>query len=267
MLIQQLLEAETPKLGKPVVYLDMDGVLADFAAGYNERFGTNYQDGELPVPKEDPNLAKLQGSDFFSTLPKFDSADALVGMVTRIFGSYKICSSPLRGDLENSKANKTLWLQQHLRPQPGEIVITGRKEKYAVQPDGTPNILIDDKEDNISKWNEAGGIGIHYAAKHDSLEKIMDELKSAANRLHGDEQELDERRFKLPTDSQCKVKRLSNVRYATCVALGLRAHDSDHTDGTGKRGVKGTGRPLRGRKAKSEIFGGPVKDYSGKPRV
>ena len=77
-------------------------------------------------------------------------------------------------------------------------------------------------------------------------------------------QELLEKKLSNPTKSQCAIKRLSNVRYSQCVSLGLRAHDSDHTDGTGKQGKKGSGNKLRGRKAKSEIHGGPVRDYDGK---
>jgi len=73
---------------------------------------------------------------------------------------------------------------------------------------------------------------------------------------------LSEKKLAVPTASQCAVKRLSNVRYAQCVSHGLRAHDSDHTDGTGKQGVKGSGHKLKGRKSKSEAHGGPVKDYS-----
>lgn len=69
-----------------------------------------------------------------------------------------------------------------------------------------------------------------------------------------------------PTASQCQAKRLSNVRYSQCVSLGLKAHDSDHTAGTGKQGVKGSGKKLRGRKLKSERHGGPVKDYGGPTR-
>lgn len=76
--------------------------------------------------------------------------------------------------------------------------------------------------------------------------------------------ELLERKLSNPTQSQCKAKRLSRVRYSQCVSLGYRAHDSDHTDGTGKQGVKGSGKKLKGRKAKSEIHGGRVKDYDGK---
>ena len=76
--------------------------------------------------------------------------------------------------------------------------------------------------------------------------------------------ELLERKISNPTQSQCKAKRLSRVRYGQCVSLGYRAHDTDHTDGTGKQGVKGSGKKLKGRKAKSEIHGGRVKDYDGK---
>ena len=77
---------------------------------------------------------------------------------------------------------------------------------------------------------------------------------------------ISEKTISLPTKSQCAIKSLSNVRYSQCVALGLRAHDSEHTDGTGRQGKKGSGVRLKGRKSKSEIYGGPVKDYSGKHR-
>lgn len=79
-------------------------------------------------------------------------------------------------------------------------------------------------------------------------------------------QDLLEKKLKAPTASQCSVghSRLSNVRYSQCVGLGLLKHDSNHTDGTGKQGVKGSGKSLKGRRAKSEIHGGPVKDYDGK---
>ncbi len=69
-----------------------------------------------------------------------------------------------------------------------------------------------------------------------------------------------------PTASQCSVgkSRLSNVRYSQCVSRGLLKHDSDHTAGTGKQGKKGSGVRVKGKKMKSELHGGPVKDYDGK---
>lgn len=77
---------------------------------------------------------------------------------------------------------------------------------------------------------------------------------------------ISEKKLAQPTKSQCQVKRLSNVRYSQCVSLGFKSHDSDHTDGTGKQGVDGSGKSLRGRKAKSSRHGGPVPDYSGPTR-
>lgn len=73
-----------------------------------------------------------------------------------------------------------------------------------------------------------------------------------------------EKKIKNPTASQCVAKSLSAVRRSQCVSLGLKAHDTDHTDGTGKQGKKGSGNRLKGKKSKSERHGGPVKDYSGK---
>ena len=75
---------------------------------------------------------------------------------------------------------------------------------------------------------------------------------------------ISEKKLATPTASQCSIghSRMSNVRYAQCVSHGMLKHDSDHTDGTGKQGVKGSGHPLKGRKSKSEVHGGPVKDYS-----
>lgn len=167
--------------GKPTVYLDMDGVLADFFAGYASvagmPAGSTHKD--IPAAKNDPTLQKIQGTDFFARLPKYASADALVSMVVSQFGSYSICSSPLRDDHENSEKWKRVWIQQHLSPQPREIVITSQKQKFALQPDGTPNILIDDRGANIVAWEAKGGIGIKYQADEDSLSVVAAGLERA----------------------------------------------------------------------------------------
>lgn len=77
---------------------------------------------------------------------------------------------------------------------------------------------------------------------------------------------LSEKKLAAPTASQCSVgkARMSNVRYSQCVSRGMIAHDSNHTDGTGTQGKKGSGHKLTHRKAKSEKHGGPVKNYGGK---
>jgi 5'(3')-deoxyribonucleotidase len=166
----------------PVIYLDMDGVLADFFHEYaklagvpqDERVRHDYH--KIPVDLREPVIDQMRGTDFFYKLPKFPTADTLVDMVVKRYGSYDICSSPLRGDHANSGHWKREWIKDHLNPYPKKIVITPRKEKYATQPDGTPNVLIDDRGDNIRRWQSAGGFGIKYQADEDSLDVVRDGL-------------------------------------------------------------------------------------------
>jgi len=177
-----------PQRGMPKIYVDMDGVLADFFSEYAKLAGItsgNWRD--IPPAKTDPTLQKMVGTDFFARLPKFRTADALINLVTRAkgFDAYRICSSPLRGDHENSEHQKRQWISKHLRPAPREIIITSNKAKYAVQSDGTPNVLIDDLRKNINAWEAAGGIGIKYQADEDSLSVVAKGLSHALDVIGG----------------------------------------------------------------------------------
>jgi 5'(3')-deoxyribonucleotidase len=172
---------------RPEVFLDMDGVLADFFAEYAKLAGlpagSSYRD--VPPAKNDPTLNKMIGTDFFYRLPKFPVADTIVALSVKLFGSYNICSSPLRGDHENSGVQKTRWLRENLSIQPKHIYIESRKEKHAVQPDGTPNILIDDRKDNIIKWEAAGGVGIKFQADEDGVDVITNGMRRALEIYRG----------------------------------------------------------------------------------
>ena len=100
-------------------------------------------------------------------------------MAIQVFGSYNICSSPLRGDYENSEAMKKAWIAENLNPQPNQIIITPQKGKYAKQPDGTPNILVDDRNTVLTEWEQSGGIGIKYQADEDGLDTVARGLRRA----------------------------------------------------------------------------------------
>jgi len=57
------------------------------------------------------------------------------------------------------------------------LIFTGQKERFAVNKiDGTSNILVDDKPDNVKRWTDKGGIGIRYQANQDSLITIKRKL-------------------------------------------------------------------------------------------
>ena len=170
--------------GKPTVYLDMDGVLADFFGGVEKMYGVDHwkkltNDKTKDLKKE--VIDRITGTDFFATLPKFQSADALIDMVKKFTGGkFSINTSPLRGDNENSGKYKKVWISNNI-DTPDEIVVTGRKESYAKDKGtGTPNILIDDRPVNIQRWQDAGGYGILYQANRDSLDKVKKGLDGYA---------------------------------------------------------------------------------------
>ena len=176
-------ELELPKGMK--VYLDMDGVIANFFEEYAKLAGVkSYRD--VPSAKVDPTLNKMIGTNFFDKLPKFPVSDKIVDICVQAAGSYGIISSPLRNDFANSEKQKRNWIKRELNPQPVEIFITPNKAKHAVS-DGVPNVLIDDRGDNISSWEAAGGIGIKFQADEDSLKVILDGLKRARRIGDGDD--------------------------------------------------------------------------------
>ena len=188
----RLFELEQQSNGHPEIFLDMDGVLADFFSEYAKLAGVpaDVKSGRadyrnIPAELREPVIAQMRGTDFFHRLPKFPSADKLVDIVVQVFGYYNICSSPLRGDHTNSEAMKRAWIAENLNPQPRVIRITGRNGKYAKQQDGTPNILVDDRNSVLTEWEQSGGIGIKYQADEDGLDTVVSGIRRAFEIIKG----------------------------------------------------------------------------------
>ena len=155
------------------VYLDMDGVLADFFGGLEERFDVKHW---KDIPNIEAALDSLKHTAFFYKLEPFSKTNYLINFVKKLCGTdWGICSSPLRGDEYNSAYHKRRWLEKYgYEPLTQNIIFTANKHKYAVSPvDGKPNILVDDKPSNIARWVEAGGIGIPYQANENDLDTYL----------------------------------------------------------------------------------------------
>ena len=161
------------------VYVDMDGVIADFFSALAEFRKVNHwkDKGEITL---DTSIKELQGTNFFETLPVFPFAKKLVDLVKSYTGGdWYINTSPLRDDHKNSEYYKTKWLEKH-NFDPKDIIVTKRKESYAVdKKTGIPNILIDDRPKNLERWVARGGVGIRYQANEDSLDLIKKGLDKA----------------------------------------------------------------------------------------
>ena len=141
------------------VYVDMDGVLADFFGEWQKLIGSDWR----KVKDIEPALQKIRDKDnFWLDLPLLPQAKNLLGIIKKVKGSYTILSSPLPND-PNSEPHKREWIKKNLDFFPPEnVIITHDKPKYAVNSDGTPNILIDDFGKNIASWEAAGGEGFKH---------------------------------------------------------------------------------------------------------
>lgn len=154
------------------VYVDMDGVIADF---FSELAKTQDVKHWKDITDKKASIEAIQGTDFFGRLPKFPTSDELIRFIDDATdGEWCILSSPLRGDYDNSSMWKRIWLSKN-NYYPAEAIFTSVKQKYATE-NGVPNILIDDKPENIDAWIKNGGIGIRYQANEDSLEELKDKV-------------------------------------------------------------------------------------------
>jgi len=141
------------------VFVDMDGVLADFFGEWQKLIGKDWR----KVKDIEPALQKIRDKDdFWLNLPLLPQAKNLLNVIKQVKGSYTILSSPLPND-PNSEPHKREWIKKNLDFFPPEnVIITHDKAKFAKNKDGTPNILIDDFGKNIASWEAAGGEGFKH---------------------------------------------------------------------------------------------------------
>jgi len=157
---------------KPKVYVDMDGVIANFYAGVTAVTG-HAEPRELALQDMEDTMASFAGTDFFYKLPKYEQADQLIAMVNKMTnGDWYILSSPLKYDREGSAKYKAAWVKKYLNIQPKGMHFTGDKAQFATQPDGTPNILIDDYPKYLNSWKEKNGIGVQYKGHVGNIEDV-----------------------------------------------------------------------------------------------
>jgi len=165
---------------KPHVYLDMDGVQCDFFKAWSKIEGvSDYKD----IPKPEASIKRLasQGSEFvyrfFRDLEPLRGGLSVIKWLREHDIPYTILSAPLRYEHQASIMGKRDWLDKHHLGASESAIFASRKEKYATDSEGRPNVLIDDFGKNILPWRNKGGIGIKHDPDNgqptiDALEQI-----------------------------------------------------------------------------------------------
>jgi 5'(3')-deoxyribonucleotidase len=159
------------------IYIDMDGVLADFFGEWAKLMDKDHWTKINDFPDA---LQKIRDTEkFWLDLPILPQAKQLLALIKQVKGEYNICSTPLADD-PKSEPHKREWIKKNLAFfPPKNIHITHNKPQYATQSDGTPNILIDDYGKNVNEWESAGGIGFKY--KDHKFERTAKEIKKHMN--------------------------------------------------------------------------------------
>jgi phosphopantetheine adenylyltransferase len=160
-IFEQLQEADRSK-GDYKIYCDMDGVLVDFEKGYKDLTGrdasykTNPEEFWEPITKA--------GAPFWIKLQWMPDGKELWNYIKQY--NPELLSAPSRE--ESSKMGKRIWVKRNIPGTKLLLKSAERKQEYA-----TPNaILIDDRADNIQRWKDAGGVGIHHTSAANTIEQL-----------------------------------------------------------------------------------------------
>lgn len=155
---------------KPHLYLDMDGVQADFFKSWARFAGVNdYKD----IEDTEASIEKLASNGpefiyrFFRDLPTLRGGLRVIDWLQEHDIPYTILSAPLRYEHQASIMGKREWLDKHHVGASESAIFASDKSKYATDSKGRPNVLIDDFGKNTIPWDNAGGIGI----KHDPFDE------------------------------------------------------------------------------------------------
>ena len=156
------------------VYLDMDGVIANFDQRFEDISVMKPHEFESKYGKKAFwNLIDEDNKiSFWVGIKPMPGAKALVDYVKKY--NYELLTSP--SSKKQSYLGKILWVRNNSGILGGKPRINFKKakEKHQIKNNlSQSDILIDDRMDTIERWNNAGGTGIHY----ESASQVLSDLK------------------------------------------------------------------------------------------
>ena len=168
-----------------MLFVDLDGVLADFDKGYKELTGVTTKHADAQGKEEfwglfrnNLNDKNIEEEDYWANLEWMSDGKELWDYVKE--HKPYVLSAPStdqtipreeRYKLHNNSSmrGKNTWGQRLDNMKKMYFRPAKLKADYA----GPNKILIDDRKDTIDMWNQKGGIGIH----HTSTASTIDQLK------------------------------------------------------------------------------------------
>ena len=162
------------KTGK--IYIDMDGVLADFARGVRElcRMEPEPLNGETGVKQENLMWQEIRKTDhFYSRLELVPGAKEMFDRIRREYGARCEILTGIPKDgrgIVTAPQDKTDWTHRMLSK---DVKVNAVRRKQKIQFCTSPeDVLIDDSEKTIREWREHGGTGILHRTPEETLKEL-----------------------------------------------------------------------------------------------
>ncbi len=154
----------------PHLYLDMDGVQADFFGAWSKRSGVEHWKAIADKEKEINELAHSSPEEvykFFRDLGPLSGGMEVISWLRKNKIPYTVLSAPLRGPYSQASIKaKRDWLDQYHPGSSGNAIFTQNKAKYATEG-GVPNVLVDDFGKYLNAWSGAGGIAVKHEDQYE----------------------------------------------------------------------------------------------------
>lgn len=157
------------------VFLDLDGVCADFNKSFS-RLSGGVHPADYKAEHGSQRFWDLIDSepDFFDRLEKMEGTHELVLGILTITGDLPIVLTACPKTRRTTSAiQKITWVRDNIHPGVTTITMHGVKGPYCENPE---DVLIDDFDKHKDSWEKRGGIFIH----HLSAGQTLAELEKAA---------------------------------------------------------------------------------------
>lgn len=156
------------------IFLDMDGVLADFHRLLLERFGRTFDAGRQEVP-----WAALSKIDrLYFQLEPLPTAFELWDLAHSLGARVEVLTAiPRRSTIPTAEADKRDWIAKHFGTSTPVRIGPFSRDKWKHAAPG--DVLVDDRADNIVDWTtKAAGVGVLYT----SFDQAAADLKRVSGR-------------------------------------------------------------------------------------
>jgi hypothetical protein len=151
---------------EPRLFLDCDGVLADFDEGARRLFGMDPARFEAKNGRREFWRRIANAKNFYGSLPEMADARLLFDGVEHLKPTI-LTGLPIGNWAAPQKVD---WAAEHFPGVPIITCMARDKHKHMKRGD----VLVDDRENHRAAYEEAGVVFVHHTSAQDSLKQLAE---------------------------------------------------------------------------------------------